>query len=111
MSIARVEEIQVAIESLPYQEYIRLRQWFSERDWEKRDRQIEADSESGKLDFSIEETLKGVIIELAQERRDLFLEMIVEAIEEIGLANAIREGRQDEYVSEESIAAILEGRA
>jgi len=56
LSIARVEEIQIAIESLPYQEYIRLRQWFSERDWEKWDRQIEADSESGELDFS-EETL------------------------------------------------------
>jgi hypothetical protein len=57
MSIAQVEEIQVAIESLPYQEYIRLMQWFSERDWEKWDRQIEADSESGKLDFLIEEAL------------------------------------------------------
>ena len=57
MSIARIEEIQVAIESLPYREYIRLRQWFSERDWEKWDRQIEADSESGKLDFLIEEAL------------------------------------------------------
>ena len=57
MSIARVEEIQVAIESLPYQEYVRLRQWLSERDWAKWDRQIEADSESGKLDFLIEEAL------------------------------------------------------
>lgn len=57
MSIAQVEEIQVAIESLPYQEYIRLMQWFSERDWKKWDRQIAADSESGKLDFLIEEVL------------------------------------------------------
>jgi len=68
MNIARVEEIQVAIESLPYQEYIRLRQWFSERDWEKWDRQLEADSESGKLDFLIEESLtekaQGILREL-----------------------------------------------
>jgi len=68
MSIARVEEIQVAIESLPYQEYIRLMQWFSERDWEKWDRQIEADSESGKLGFLIEEALnekaEGILKEL-----------------------------------------------
>jgi hypothetical protein len=42
MSMTRVEEIQVAIESLSYEEYIRLRQWFSERDWEKWDRQIES---------------------------------------------------------------------
>lgn len=65
MSIAPVEDIQAAIESLPYQEYRRLRQWFSERDWEKWDRQIEADSESGKLDFLIEEALnekaKGIL--------------------------------------------------
>jgi hypothetical protein len=54
MNSAQLEEIQVAIESLPHEEYIRLRQWFSERDWEKWDRQIEADSESGKLDFLIE---------------------------------------------------------
>ena len=68
MNIAQVEEIQVAIESLPYQEYIRLRQWFSERDWEKWDRQLEADSESGKLDFLIEEALtekaQGILREL-----------------------------------------------
>ena len=68
MTIARVEEIQVAIESLPYQEYVRLRQWLSERDWGKWDRQIEADSESGKLDFLIEEALnekaQGILKEL-----------------------------------------------
>ena len=68
MSIARAEEIQVAIESLHYQEYIRLRQWFSERDWGNWDRRIEADSESGKLDFLIEEALNekagGILREL-----------------------------------------------
>jgi hypothetical protein len=31
----------------------------------------------------------------------------VEAIEEVGLANAIQEGRKDEFVSEEQILAIL----
>jgi len=55
MSVTKVEDIQFAIESLPQQEYIRLRQWFSERDWRRWDRQIEADSESGKLDFLVDE--------------------------------------------------------
>jgi len=68
MNIARVEEIQIAIESLPPREYIRLRQWFSERDWEKWDRKIEADSESGKLDFLIDEAFdekaKGILKQL-----------------------------------------------
>jgi hypothetical protein len=55
--------------------------------------------------------LKEVLIELLEEERDLFFEVMLEAIEEIGLANAIREGRQNEFVSEEQILAILRGRA
>jgi hypothetical protein len=55
--------------------------------------------------------LKEIVMELVQERRDWFFEIVVEALEEIGLANAIREGRQNEFVSEAEIAAILEERA
>ena len=50
-----IEEIQVAIQSLPPDQYVRLRQWLSEWDWEQWDRQIEADAEAGKLDFLIKE--------------------------------------------------------
>lgn len=52
-----IEDIQVAIESLPPDQYSRLRLWFSERDWERWDREIEADAETGKLDFLIGEAL------------------------------------------------------
>lgn len=66
--MTRVEEIQAAIESLSQEEYVRLRQWFSERDWEAWDKQIEADSEAGKLDFLIKEAFtekaKGNLREL-----------------------------------------------
>lgn len=55
--MTKVEEIQAAIESLSQEEYIRLKKWFLERDWEKWDRQIAADSESGKLDFLIKEAI------------------------------------------------------
>lgn len=55
--------------------------------------------------------LKEIVLELVQERRDLFSEIMVEALEEIGLANAIQEGRQDEFVDENEIMAILEGQA
>lgn len=55
--------------------------------------------------------LKEIVLELVQERRDWFSEIMVEALEEIGLANAIQEGRRDEFVEEEQIIAILEGRA
>ena len=52
-----IEEIQVAIQSLPPDQYARLRQWLSEQDWEQWDRQIEADAEAGKLDFLIKEAI------------------------------------------------------
>jgi hypothetical protein len=55
--MSKVQRIQTEIESLSDEEYSKLRQWFSERDWEKWDRQIEADSGSGKLDFLIKEAL------------------------------------------------------
>jgi Leucine-rich repeat (LRR) protein len=53
----KVEEIQTEIESLSEEECARLRIWFSDRDWEKWDKQIEIDSKSGKLDFLIKESL------------------------------------------------------
>jgi hypothetical protein len=55
--MSNVNQIKAAIEALPEEEYAQLRQWFSERDWGKWDEQIEADSESGKLDFLIQEAL------------------------------------------------------
>ncbi|NWF99149.1 MAG: hypothetical protein HXY52_09515 [Nitrospirae bacterium] len=53
--MSRVEEIKEAIDTLPEEEYIQLRQWFSEKDWQKWDRQIVADSETKKLDFLLKE--------------------------------------------------------
>ncbi len=50
-----IEEIKKTIETLPAEEYGKLRQWFSVRDWEKWDEQIELDSKSGKLDFLVKE--------------------------------------------------------
>ena len=55
LTMSTVENILRSIESLSEEEYARLREWFAERDWEKWDNQLEEDSESGKLDFLIEE--------------------------------------------------------
>ena len=55
--MTKISEIQQAIMELPEPDYLELRQWFSELDWKKWDRQIEADSEDGKLDFLISEAL------------------------------------------------------
>ena len=53
-----VNAIKKAIESLPKEDYSQLRRWFSDRDWEEWDARMEEDSESGRLDFLIEEALE-----------------------------------------------------
>jgi hypothetical protein len=56
--MSKLEKIQAAIESLSEEEYSRLREWFSEKDWEQWDKEIEVDSQSGKLDFLVKEALE-----------------------------------------------------
>jgi hypothetical protein len=57
--MSNIEEIKSAIESLPETDYVRFRQWFVDRDWTKWDKQVEEDSQSGKLDFLISEAVAG----------------------------------------------------
>ena len=52
-----IKEIKNAVNSLPVAEYRQFRDWFLERDWVQWDKQIQADSESGKLDFLVEEAM------------------------------------------------------
>ncbi|MBK8902645.1 MAG: hypothetical protein IPM53_15765 [Anaerolineaceae bacterium] len=52
--------------------------------------------------------IKEVLLELMAERQDIFFEIVTEALEETGLAEAIREGRKNEFVDEDEITAILE---
>ena len=57
-----VAEIKQAILELPEAEFAELTAWLDElceRDWEAWDRQIEADSKAGKLDFLKEKTLEA----------------------------------------------------
>ncbi len=56
-----VNKIMSEIESLPPREYMKLVHWFSERDWDKWDMEIEEDSNSGKLDFLFEEASQAKI--------------------------------------------------
>ena len=52
-----IEEAIEFIESLPREDFYKLRDWILERDWEKWDREIEEDSKSGRLDFLIKQAL------------------------------------------------------
>lgn len=59
-------------------------------------------------DEKFKELIKEILVEMIKEKRDLFYELVLEAIEEVGLAKAIIEGREDNFVSEDRILAILE---
>jgi hypothetical protein len=54
-------------------------------------------------DEKTKELLTEVLVEMIKEKRELFQEIVLEAIKEVGLANAIIEGRQDKFVSEAEI--------
>jgi hypothetical protein len=64
----KVEELISEIEALPEKDFLRLRRWFTEKDWERWDRQLEVDAAEGKLNFLIEEALSA---KEERERRDL----------------------------------------
>lgn len=58
-AMSRLAEIQQAILVLPEAEQAQLREWFSELDWERWDRQIEADADEGALDFLVADALEA----------------------------------------------------
>jgi len=66
--MSKVDELKTEIERLPQEEFAELVRWLSEKDWERWDKQIEADSEAGKLDFlmpeALEEKTKGTLKDL-----------------------------------------------
>jgi hypothetical protein len=53
----QIERLQREIEALSEEEFVQLRQWFAEKDWERWNRQIESDAAAGKLDFLRDEAL------------------------------------------------------
>ncbi len=53
----KIEELFTEIEALPEKEFLRLRRWFAEKDWQRWDRQLEVDVAEGKLDILLEEAL------------------------------------------------------
>lgn len=60
-------------------------------------------------DERVKQLLRDVLVEMLRENREGFYELLLEAIEEIGLANAIKKGRKNKLVGEDKIMKILEG--
>lgn len=55
----------------------------------------------------MKELIKDALIELMSEKKGVFQDILIEAIEEVGLINAIREGRKNNFVNEERIINLL----
>ena len=66
--MSKVDKLKTEIERLPQEEFVELVRWLSEKDWERWDKEIDADSAAGKLDFlvreALEEKAKGTLKDL-----------------------------------------------
>ena len=66
--MSKIDELKAEIERLASEEFAELFRWLSEKDWEQWDKEIEADSRAGKLDFLVreahEEKAKGTLKDL-----------------------------------------------
>jgi hypothetical protein len=57
----------------------------------------------------LKDIVKQAMIELLDERKDLFYSLVAEVIEDAALVRAIREGETSAYVSRSNIFDHLEG--
>jgi len=63
--MSKIDELKAEVERLPNEEFAQFFRWLSEKDRERWDKEIEADSEAGRLDFLVreasEEKAKGAL--------------------------------------------------
>jgi len=59
----------------------------------------------------IKQLMKEAFIEALQEHKGILHDMVVEAIEDIALSNAIRQGASSQSVNKKEIFDILKGQA
>ena len=62
-------------------------------------------------DGKLKQLLKEALIEAIEEKRNVFYDLIVDALEDIAMLRAIQEGEHTETVSKQEVFNILEGRA
>ena len=59
----------------------------------------------------LKEVFKQAFAELLQEQRDLLYDVFTEVLEDIALANAIKEGEETEIVARKQVFKILESES
>ncbi|MBD1921381.1 hypothetical protein H6F77_09795 [Microcoleus sp. FACHB-831] len=58
----------------------------------------------------LKDMLKIALIEIIKEEKEMFSELLAEAIEDIALENAIKEGENTDSVSKEAIFKMLDSQ-
>ena len=61
-------------------------------------------------DGKLKQLLKEALIEAIEEKRSVFYDLIVDALEDIAMVRAIQEGEHTETVSKQEVFKILEGQ-
>lgn len=61
--------------------------------------------------LEIKAIFKEALVEVLQERSDLLYDIMSDVLEDRAMAEAIREGTNDEYVAREEIMELLDGTA
>ena len=59
----------------------------------------------------LKEVFKQALAELLHEQRDLLYDVFTEVLEDIAMANAIKEGEETEVVSRKHVFKILESES
>ncbi len=60
---------------------------------------------------ALKQAMKEALKETLSEQRDLFRDVFAEVLEDLGLVEALEEGKKSKPVSREIIFDILEGRS
>ncbi|MCJ7540924.1 MAG: hypothetical protein MUO88_14815 [Desulfobacterales bacterium] len=62
-------------------------------------------------DSKLKQLLKEALIEAIEEKKNVFYDLIVDAVEDIAIVRAIQEGENTETISKQEIFNILEDQA
>lgn len=62
-------------------------------------------------DNRLKKLLKEAVLEALEEKKNIFHDLIIEALEDLALAHAIKEGEDTDTISKQEILSILEGNA
>jgi len=62
-------------------------------------------------DSRLKQLLKEAVIEALEEKKTIFHDLMLEAMEDMALVHAIKEGEDTETISKKEILNILEGNA